>query len=208
MVNDDVKLFDKWGVEKREYTLEEILIKRNTVVTYNDLVRELKKDKLSPEEIYNLIIKAKLKDNKINVRTEWMLQKIDMYLERRKFEAFPILMNQVQLISSKGGVVLYRDKITTLKKIVKDRGLMPSKKKSCENTVNSDQFMKRWKLYNDSTKIKWDPRKETQNLQKIVTEKKFNKWFNQKHHRTIDYGLWKYKINIKGKEQRLIDAIR
>tara|TARA_Y100000310_G_C20238801_1_gene603631 strand:- start:276 stop:467 length:192 start_codon:yes stop_codon:yes gene_type:complete len=53
----------------------------------------------------------------------------------------------------------------------------------------------------------WNPCKEIQNLQKIVAEKKFEKYFSKNEHAFISNGLSKYKISIRGKEQNFIKAI-
>ena len=193
---------------QKKNSLEQILIKSNIIETYDDLVKELKRQELSPKKAYNLIIKQKLKFDNVNIRTRWLVERIGMYLETRKKVAVSILLNEIKSITAKGGIVLTRDKITTLKRIVIVRDQMPSKKKSCENTVNNTTFKIRWEFYNQSNKTKWDPRKEAQNLQKIVTEKKFNKWFSKNNHAYIYNDLSKYELAIKDKEQRFINTIR
>jgi|TARA_Y100000294_G_scaffold144728_1_gene139772 hypothetical protein len=148
--------------------------KKTTIVvnTYEQLVKELKLHKISAQEAFNLAYKNKYQ---FNSRYYWTMTRIALYLVTRLVEHARLtgsILKSEKYKKIKFSNISSEEKVRIDKEVQKK---MPKKINSCRKTVDGDEFKKQFKHFNPN--IKYDARKEAQNLHKLVTEKRHNKKF-------------------------------
>ena len=155
-------------------------IKPPVIDNYNKLIQELKFYKIGPKECFDIIYKTKFQYNN---RYFWTMTRIATYIKKR-WDELKVAADNNGMESYKGGFPqfkLYSNKVFTDKKIMKliNEGKVFSKKIDiCRNIVNSTSYQRDFKSF--YPKAKFDFRKEVQNLQKLVSEKKHRSKFIKK----------------------------
>ena len=152
------------------------------ISTYNELIKELKKLKITPQESFDLAYKNKYQ---FNIRYYWTMTKIALYLKSRyhefayrledwskpkkyknvKWSDIPFKVREKINIEVEA---LGREK--ALENIDKATSLMSKRIDSCRDVVQSQEFKNEFKNFNPNMKL--DVRKEAQTLHKLITEKK------------------------------------
>ena len=190
---------------------KEIFIK-----SYVELIKKLKFNNISPQEAHDLVIKNKFQTNK---RYFWTLDRITIYLLVRWQElrevAQKILIYKTDKAKARGEEFLkiinsfqYNKKI---KKLKKEGKIFSKRVDSCRKTVKHDFFHSNFKVY--FPEEKFDERKELQNLQKLVSEKRHYLKFVKKnwkfYNATSDEELFKvFSRNIKKDHIQIILIIK
>ena len=216
------KLLDK-------YSFQEVLkIKNQNVNSYVQLITKLREYNIQPQDAYLTCIGNKFE---VNDRSIWAIVKVQIYLKHRFIKA----MKELNKIKNwkKGEAI--RQLIYLAKQ--RNYKLLSSKKKSCDEIVQTGIYRdyleinsnfrlgldywdkhkpKNMKKYNypwdkkkvlNEKKIKDLLRKESENLHKLVTEKRHNDKFLKVHHQIMLKQLKKDGFKIDS-EQLLINLIR
>ena len=170
------------------------------------LIKKLKFNNVSPQEAHDLIMKNKFQTNK---RYFWTLDRITLYLlvrwqelrevaQKIKIYNIPVRKGDKDFLKFINSFQ-YNEKIKRLKK----EGKIFSKRvDSCRKVVKHEYFHKNFKIYFPGEKL--DERKEVQNLQKLVSEKRHSSKFVRKnwkiYYTTSDKKLLKIFSGIDKKD--------
>ena len=163
-----------------------------TVKNYDQLIKELKLLNIKPQEAFDLAFKNKFQ---FNARYHWTMKRIGLYLNKRYFflvkTAFDIKQKKYKNYS-------YTKITPTLTK--EAIPLMPTKIYTCRAVVNSNKYKSEFTRY--YPKVKFDDRKEAQNLHKLITEKRHrkkllnNRWISLTELKKEKWSNWSGKKRI------------
>ena len=132
---------------------------------YEDLVDNLKKWNISPQETWDLVYKMKLG---LDTKTVWKLQRFNHYAHHR-FTAFAEIAKKKekdpQFKKLKG-----QDYLRELKKH------LPKRVDTIRKLVNSNLYLIYFNFFNKEKKL--DKRKEIKNLEKLIIDKRQDQWFS------------------------------
>ncbi len=135
---------------------------------YDDLVKELKNWDVSPQETWDLVFNMKLG---IDKRTIWKLQRYYHYAIKRLFVFTDISKqndNNPKIKQLKG-----EQHFAEIKK------LMPKRVDTIKELVSSDFYQHFFKFNNN--KRKFDSRLEVKNLEKLLADKREDKYFTAQY---------------------------
>lgn len=132
---------------------------------YEELIDNLKRRNISPQDAWDIVYRVKVR---LDPKTVWKLDKFYAYILERLHALHDVYP---QAIADKKISKLYGDEhLIALKKI------LPKRVETIRKVVSSDLFLAGFKFYNGNKKF--DKRKEIENLEKLIAEKRQDEWWH------------------------------
>ncbi len=132
---------------------------------YNDLVANLKKWNISPQDTWDLVYKMKLG---LDSKTVWKLQRFNHYARFRLYAFAEIAKKKETDPNFKN--LKGQDYLNKIKK------LLPKRVDTIRKLVNSSFYLPFFDFFNNGKKL--DIRKEVKNLEKLIIDKRQDHWFS------------------------------
>ena len=132
---------------------------------YNDLVANLKKWNISPQDTWDLVYKMKLG---LDSKTVWKLQRFNHYARFRLYAFAEIAKKKETDPNFKN--LKGQDYLIKIKK------LLPKRVDTIRKLVNSSFYLPFFNFFNRGKKL--DKRKEVKNLEKLIIDKRQDHWFS------------------------------
>lgn len=133
--------------------------------SYDQLIENLKKRNINPQEAWELIYKVKIG---LDSKTVWKLDKFYQYVLERLgalYDIYPKAESDPKINSLYG-----KDHLQALKK------LLPKRVDTIRKVVNSELYFKGFQVFNKNKKF--DKRKEVKNLEKLIADKRQDEWWH------------------------------
>ena len=174
--------------------------------TYERLIEKLKLWEVSPQETWDLVQKIKFNTSK---KTIWKMRKFHMYIEYRGMSLIDEkVLDKVEILANKSKLNGRAHMIEYFNNVKK---YLPKRVSTIKKLVNSDIYKSRYKFFN--TKKKFDTRLEIKNLEKLIADKRQDKYWDpylfSKIEETVSAGEGRKNMNfntIWGEE--LLKALR
>jgi len=140
---------------------------------YKDLVENLKKWNISPQETWDLVYKMKLG---LDTKTVWKLQRFNHYARHRLIEFSEVAKKKEKDPHFK--------KLKGYDYLLEIKKHLPKRVDTLRKLVNSDFYSAFFKFFNKEKNL--DKRKEVKNLEKLIIDKRQNQWFSAQWLDAID----------------------